>query len=337
MAKQVRAAVVGATGYTGAEAVRLLSQHPSVEIVAVTSERQAGAPINVACPWLDSGLELTRFDAETLDADVAFLCQSNTVAMKVVPSLSKRMKVIDLSADFRLADASQYQVWYGAEHACPGFRPWPVYGLPELVDRSAIASAQVVANPGCYVTASLLALVTLKRAGLLAGTPVIDAKSGVSGAGRSRGETDYLLGELHGSFKPYKTTGHRHTPEIEQMFGGVVRFTPHLLPVSRGICATIHVPLAANKRAADVVGCWQSAYEGEPFVRVQSEPPSTKQVHGSNSCALFADYDERTGHAVLVSVIDNLVKGASGQAVQNMNLMFELPETAGLQTAGVWP
>jgi N-acetyl-gamma-glutamyl-phosphate reductase len=337
LAKQVRAAVVGATGYTGAEAVRLLSQHPSVEIVAVTSERQAGTPIKVACPWLECELDLTRFDADALDADVAFLCQSSSVAMKVVPSLAKRMKVVDLSADFRLSDASQYQEWYGTEHACPGFRPWPVYGLPELVDRTAIASAQVVANPGCYVTASLLALVPLKRAGLIAGTPVIDAKSGVSGAGRSRGETDYLLGELHGSFKPYKTTGHRHTPEIEQMFGGAVRFTPHLLPVSRGICATIHVQLAANKSAAVVLDCWSSAYQGEPFVRVQSDPPSTKQVHGSNTCALFADFDERTGFAVLVSVIDNLVKGASGQAVQNMNLMFDLPETAGLQVAGVWP
>ncbi|HXH61081.1 MAG TPA: N-acetyl-gamma-glutamyl-phosphate reductase, partial [Fimbriimonadaceae bacterium] len=206
-----------------------------------------------------------------------------------------------------------------------------------VVDRNEIRAAQIVANPGCYVTASLLALMPLARAGLVSGVPVIDAKSGVSGAGRSSGDAQSSLGELHGSFKPYKTTGHRHTAEIEQMYGGPVRFTPHLLPISRGICSTIHMPIAEGADRDALYECWERAYADEPFVRTQQEPPSTKQVHGSNSCLLFADVDARTGHAVLVSVIDNLVKGASGQAVQNMNLMFDIPETEGLTTEGVWP
>ncbi len=335
METRLTATVVGATGYTGAEVCRLLSNHPFVELTVATSERQAGTPLFAACPWLTSEVVLSRFDPELLTADVVFLCQANGMAMKVAPALSKRMKVVDLSADFRLKDTTLYPEWYGFEHTSPGLSPWPAYGLPELVDRGSITAAQIVANPGCYVTASLLALVPLMKGGLVSGVPVIDAKSGVSGAGRSRSETEYLLGELHGSFKAYKTTGHRHIPEIEQLFGGPVRFTPHLLPVSRGICATIHVASSASKGA--VYDCWTRFYADEPFVRTQGAPPSTKQVHGSNTCALYADFDERTGHAVLVSVIDNLVKGAAGQAVQNMNLMLGLPEVAGLPTDGVWP
>lgn len=337
MAKPLSAAVVGATGYTGSEVVRLLAGHPSVEVTVATSERQAGTLLSSACNWLSSDLELTKFAPDTLEADVVFLCQSNGFAMNVAPSLSERMRVIDLSADFRLADTSLYPEWYGFEHACPNLDPWPVYGLPELVDRKEIAGATIIANPGCYVTTSLLALVPLQRAGLVKGVPVIDAKSGVSGAGRSQKETEYLHSELHGSFKPYKTTGHRHTPEIEQLFGGLVRFTPHLIPISRGICATIHVEVQPGTTVEQIYDCWQHAYAGSPFVRTQRQPPSTKQVHGSNSCIIFADIDERTGQAVLVSVIDNLVKGAAGQAIQNMNIMHHLPEEAGLPTEGVWP
>jgi N-acetyl-gamma-glutamyl-phosphate reductase len=332
---RLTAAVVGATGYTGAEVVRLLSNHPSVELTVATSERQAGNPVSEACPWLSSDVVLSRFDAEALDVDVVFLCQANGMAMKIVPELAKRTRVVDLSADFRLRETSRYADWYGMEHACPGYEPWPAYGLPELFDRAAIASARVVANPGCYVTATLLALVPLARAGLLRGVPIVDAKSGVSGAGRSRSETEYLLGELHGGFKPYKTTGHRHIPEIEQGLGAPVHFVPHLLPIARGICATVHV--ATSVGAEDVYACWSAAYVNEPFVRVQRTAPSTKQVHGSNVCALYADFDERTGIGVLVSALDNLVKGAAGQAVQNMNLMLGLPEAAGLPREGVWP
>ncbi len=335
MEDRLTAAVVGATGYTGAEVCRLLSNHPFVELTIATSERQAGAPLFTACPWLTSEVVLSRFDPDALKTDIVFLCQANGMAMKVAPELSKRTKVVDLSADFRLKDTSLYPAWYGFDHVCPGLSPWPTYGLPELTDRAAIASAKIVANPGCYVTATLLALAPLVRDGLVSGVPVVDAKSGVSGAGRSRSETEYLLGELHGSFKAYKTTGHRHTPEMEQLLGGPVRFTPHLLPVSRGICSTIHVSSTAGKGA--IYDCWTRFYADEPFVRTVGTAPATKQVHGSNMCLLYADFDERTGHAVLVSVIDNLVKGAAGQAVQNMNLMLGLPEVSGLPTDGVWP
>jgi N-acetyl-gamma-glutamyl-phosphate reductase len=333
--ERLKAAVVGATGYTGAEVCRLLANHPFVDLAVATSERQEGTPLSAANPWLTSEVVLSKFDVARVEADVVFLCQPNGVAMRVVPELAQRAKVVDLSADFRLRDTALYPTWYGFEHACPEYDPWPVFGLPELVDRCEIATAQVVANPGCYVTATLLALVPLVREGLVNGTPIVDAKSGVSGAGRSALEGDHMLAELHGSFKPYKTTGHRHTPEMEQMLGAPVRFTPHLLPVSRGICATIHVPTEATK--GQIYEAWLSAYSDEPFVRTVGDPPSIKQVHGSNSCLLFADVDQRTGHAVLVSVIDNLVKGAAGQAVQNMNIMLGLPETAGLTTEGVWP
>lgn len=337
MEGRLRAAIVGATGYTGAEVARLLLSHPFVDLAAATSERNPGKPYRDECPWLATDLVLSKFEPESMDADVAFFCLPNGRAMCDAPSLSLRMKVIDLSGDFRLTDTSLYPTWYGYEHACPNLSPWPVYGLPELVDRSTIASAQIVANPGCYVTATLLALVPLVRSGLLAGVPVVDAKSGVSGAGRSKVENDLLLSELHGATRAYKTSGHRHIPEMEQMLGCAVRFTPHLLPISRGICATIHVPLQSGNGKQDVIDCWNSQYRDEPFVRIANDPPSTKEVHGSNSCVLFADFDDRTGHAVLVSVIDNLVKGAAGQAVQNMNLVFGLPETTGLTATGVWP
>ena len=337
LAKPLSAAVVGATGYTGSEVCRLLAGHPTVEVTVATSERQDGESLSSACPWLTSNLKLTSFDASSIEADVIFLCQSNGFAMNVAPELAHRMKVIDLSADFRLADTDLYPQWYGFEHACPDLDPWPVYGLPELVPHEEIAGASIIANPGCYVTTALLALVPLKRAGLIEGVPVIDAKSGVSGAGRSRQETEYLLSELHGAMKPYKTTGHRHTPEIEQLFGGEVWFTPHLLPISRGICATIHLQANAGLKVEHLYDCWNKSYSGSKFVRTQVDPPSTKQVFGSNSCVLFADIDDRTGHVVLVSVTDNLVKGAAGQAIQNMNIMLNLPEETGLPIEGVWP
>lgn len=334
---KVTVAVVGATGYTGAEIVRLLAGHPNAEVAVVTSERQAGQPLRSSCPWLATDLVLTRFDPCGWEVDVVFLCQENGFAMHHAPSLAERSRVIDLSADFRLTDLAQYPAWYRLDHP-GGLEPWPVYGLTELADRRALGQARIVANPGCYPTASLLALMPLAEAGIVAGTPVIDAKSGVSGAGRSKQETDFLFSELAGGFKPYGVTGHRHTPEIEQQLGMTVRFTPHLLPIPRGICSTIHVPVTPGVNADTVRGLWRSRYEGRTCVAVLDEGfPSTKHVLGSNRCLLAAAVDERTGYAVLVSVIDNLVKGAAGQAIQNMNLMLGLPEETGLPLAGVWP
>lgn len=333
--QSIAVTVVGATGYTGSEIVRLLAAHPQARVCAVTSERRAGRPLRESCPWLASDLTLEPFDPNSIRADVVFLCQEAGFAMEHLPLLQARAKVVDLSADFRLRPET-YEAWYKRSHTAPTCAPWPVYGLCELAQDGAIEAATAIANPGCYPTATLLALAPL--ADFVAGTPVIDAKSGVSGAGRSRAETDYLFTEIDGGFKPYGVVGHRHTPEIEQGYGAPVRFTPHLIPAPRGICATIHAPLRAGLGRAAILDAWHARYEGRPFVEIRHEGwPWTKEVQGSNRCILAADFDERTGHAVLVSVIDNLVKGAAGQAIQNMNLMFGLPEDTGLPTSGVWP
>lgn len=330
------AAVVGATGYTGAEVVRLLAAHPLARVCTVTSERRAGRPLREACPWLATDLILEAFDLESLEADVVFLCQEAGFAMDVLPRLQGRMKVIDLSADFRLHRIDVYEEWYKRPHGASQCKPWPVYGLCELGAPEEFATARSIANPGCYPTATLLALAPLTD--FLDGTPIVDAKSGVSGAGRSKTETDFLFTELAGGFKPYGVTGHRHTPEIEQELGTKVRFTPHLIPAARGICATIHVPFRAGAGRAEVLEAWRAKYSGRPFIEIRETGwPSTKEVQGSNKCVLAADFDPRTGHAVLVSVIDNLVKGAAGQAIQNMNLLFDLPEETGLPLSGVWP
>lgn len=332
-----RVAVVGASGYGGAEVVRLLATHPCARVTTVTSGRSAGRLLREECPWLSTDLTLAPYEVESLDADVVFLCQEAGFAMEHVDKLVQRAKVIDLSADFRLKDLELYERTYGRPHLNPKLPVEPVYGLPELSDREEIAHSCVVANPGCYPTASLLAIMPLIRAGLVQGVPVIDAKSGVSGAGRAKKEVDYLFAELSGGFKGYGIVGHRHTPEIEQLAGMPIRFTPHLMPVSRGIEATCHVPLGRPTSSAELLNLYQETYKSEPFVAVQEQAPSTKQVLGSNRCVIAPFYDERTGFAVVTSVIDNLVKGAAGQAIQNMNLMLGLPETSGLPFSGIWP
>jgi N-acetyl-gamma-glutamyl-phosphate reductase len=327
-----RVAVVGATGYAGAEIVRLLAHHPHAKVVTATSSRNPGRPLREECPWLATDLVLDAFDPATVDADIVFLCQESGFAMKLAGELVKRTRVIDLSADFRLNDPEVYRLYYKAEHTNPGLKA--VYGLPELVDRESIGKASLVANPGCYPTATLLGLMPLVRSGLVAGMPVIDAKSGVSGAGRSRKELEYLFSELDGGFMAYAVMGHRHTPEIEQMSELIVRFTPHLVPMPRGILATLHVPI---KGRSELAGLYRDFYANEAFVSVQDTPPNTKQVAGSNRCAISTFFDERTGFAVICSAIDNLVKGAAGQAVQNMNLMLGVEEGTGLPLDGVWP
>lgn len=310
----------------------MLAAHPCAQVVCVTSGRSAGKPIRDECPWLASELTLTPFEPERVSADIVFLCQESGFAMMHARQLIERCRVIDLSADFRLANPDVFRTYYGLEHTAMDLPS--VYGLPELANREEIAAAKLVANPGCYPTASLLGLMPLIRAGVVSGTPIVDAKSGVSGAGRSRSETGYLFSELDNGFKAYAVAGHRHTPEIEQMAGRPVRFTPHLVPMPRGLHSTLHVPVQGE---FDIAGVYREFYRNEPFVSVQSDPPTTKQVLGSNRCAISAVRDERTGFAVVCSVIDNLGKGAAGQAIQNMNLMLGLPETTGLPLDGVWP
>lgn len=335
--KPVRVAVAGATGYAGAEIVRLLAAHPCAQVVTATSERGAGKPLREFCPWLSSDLGLTAFDSTAVEADFVFLCQEAGFAMKHAAELAARSRVVDLSADFRIRDSAVYEKYYNREPAASDLLGEAVYGLPELVDRDDISGARLIANPGCFPTAALLGLMPLIRAGWVSGVPVIDAKSGASGAGRSKVEGDFMLSELGGGFKPYAAVGHRHTPEMEQMAGMAVRFTPHLMPVSRGLIATLHVPLSKASSRGELRQVFDSAYANCPFVRLQDALPSSKQVLGSNVCAIAVDYDARVGMAVVCSAIDNLVKGAAGQAIQNMNLMAGLPEQTGLPLDGVWP
>ena len=330
---KTRVAIVGATGYTGAELVRLLTSHPGVEIVAATSGRAAGERLDKHCPWLCTDLILSSFDVETIEADVVFLAQENGYAAKVSPALVRRgLRVVDLSADYRLLDPVAYEKHYKLTRAPFDF---PIaYGLCELAEKESILGAALVANPGCYPTATTLALAPFYRAGLVSGIPVADAKSGVSGAGRSKAETTFLFSEREGSFAPYAVTGHRHVPEIEQTLGVAVRFTPHLIPTPRGMEVTCHVPLTAS---CDPMKVLRDTYHDSPFVRIVDALPETKQVVGSNRCDIFATIDEHTNYLVTTSVIDNLVKGAAGQAIQNMNIMFGFDETAGLPIHGVWP
>ncbi len=332
MSKSIRVAIVGATGYAGAELVRLFQNHPNAKVTAVTSGRSAGKLLREECPWLSTDLKLTAFDPTIIEADFVFLGQEAGFAMEHAPELIKRTRLIDLSADFRLKDALLYEQYYGRPFSAEGTDG--VYGLPELVDREEIANARLLANPGCYPTASLLGLMPLIRAGLVTGTPVIDAKSGVSGAGRSKRDSEYLFAELSGGFKAYGVTGHRHTPEIEQLAGRPVRFTPHLIPTPRGLEATIHVPVSFGENLNEL---FEEFYAGQTFVKVVQAQPTTKQVVGSNRCDICATYDAHAGYAVITTVIDNLVKGAAGQAIQNMNLMAGLPEETGLPTSGIWP
>ncbi len=333
----INVAVVGATGYGGSEVIRLLASHPSAKVTTVTSARRAGSLLRDESPWLSSDLVLTEFDPNTIEADITFLCQETGFAMDVAPTLLKRTRVIDLSADFRLADLSVYEQYYGRKHSNPQLDTMPVYGLPEWIDRDLIRNARLLANPGCFPTASLMGLLPFVKANLVTGVPIIDAKSGVSGAGRSRTETSYTFSELDGGVKAYGTVGHRHTAEIEQLSGLRVRFTPHLIPMARGIHSTLHIPIKSGITEKEIKTLLQETYASEPFVTVQDAPPSTKQVLGSNRCVLSVSVDERLGYAVVCSVIDNLVKGMAGEAIQNMNLMAGLPEETGLPMDGVWP
>ncbi|MFZ4506629.1 MAG: N-acetyl-gamma-glutamyl-phosphate reductase [Fimbriimonas sp.] len=333
---KIRVAVIGATGYAGAEVVRLLANHPLAEVVIATSERAAGRTLGQECPWLASDLVLQAPDPEGMEADVAFLCQESGFALQHAPRIADRMRVVDLSADFRLRDPEAFERTYGRPHTGSGNHN-PVYGLSEWVSADELRATDLVANPGCYPTATLLALLPIVRAGLLGGTPVIDAKSGVSGAGRARKEVDYLFSEVHGGFKAYAPVTHRHVPEIEQMAGLPIRFTPHLVPMPRGLQATLHIPLARATEQDELHALYDQSYAQQPFVRRVESIPSTKQVVGSNRCDLFVTVDSRTQMAVVFSVIDNLVKGAAGQAIQNMNLMMGWDQATGLPIHGVWP
>ncbi len=347
----IRVAVVGASGYTGAELVRLLARHPSARIAALTADRKAGQELGGVFPHLgpvadDLALPaLTPLEAVDWDGVDLVLCAlPHGTTQQVIAALPTRLRIVDLSADFRLADTASYAEWYGQPHQAPALQREAVYGLTEL-KRPAIAAARLVANPGCYPTSAQLPLIPLLEAGIIETDGiVIDAKSGVSGAGRAAKEGS-LYSEVTEGVHAYGVASHRHTPEIEQGLSEAagrqvaVTFTPHLMPMSRGILATIYVGLSAGASAADAQAALAERYAGEPFVRILplGATPATRHVRAANLCLIGVVADRVPGRAILVAVIDNLVKGAAGQAIQNMNAMCGLPETAGLEQVALFP
>lgn len=344
---RIGVAILGASGYTGAELVRLLAHHPRVAIRAVTADRNAGQSLADVFPHTAPlGLPtLTRIADVAWDGiDVAFCCLPHATTQEVVAGLPRDLKVVDISADFRLVDPAVYAEWYGHEHRALDLQQEAVYGLTEHY-RAEAAKARLIANPGCYPTTSLLPLIPLLKRGLIAREGiVIDAKSGVTGAGRSLRQ-DLLFTEVQDGIHAYGVGRHRHTPEIEQELSRAagapiqVTFTPHLVPMNRGILATIYVTLAGGASAADLHGALAEAYEGERFVHVlpPGKVPSTREVRGSNYCFIGVVPDRVAGRAVLVSATDNLVKGAAGQAVQNMNVQMGIDETTGLLLEPMFP
>lgn len=342
----IKVGIVGGTGYTGVELLRILAQHPGVELTAITSRSEAGLPVAKLFPNLRGHVDLAFSDPspEVLGAcDVVFFATPHGVAMKQTPELlAQGVRVIDLGADFRLQDVAAFEKWYGMPHSCPDILAEAVYGLPEM-NRAAIKGARVLANPGCYPTSVQLGFLPLLKAGLVdAAHLVADAKSGVSGAGR-KAEVHTLFAEAADSFRAYGVAGHRHLPEIAQGLARMstdkigLTFVPHLLPLIRGIHATLYATLKAD--AGDLQKLYEDTYAHEPFVDVMpaGSLPETRSVKGANTCRI-AVYRPQGGDTVVVlSVIDNLVKGAAGQAVQNMNIMFGLPETMGLAHIALLP
>ncbi len=339
----IRVSILGATGYAGAELARLLCMHKEIRFMHLISRSFAGKRLSEVYPGLDESLPvLEALDADTIaaDSDVAFTSLPHGASKEVIPALyAKGLKVIDLSGDFRYDDADVYAKWYGEEHSAPELLKESVYGLPEL-HKDAIKSAKLVGNPGCYTTCSILALAPLVKNRLIdVSTIVIDAKSGTSGAGREPSQPLHFC-EVNESVKAYKVAAHRHTSEIEQelskLNGGeiMLSFTPHLLPVNRGILATSYAKLAKKASASELIALYKSFYANEPFVKIyESGLPELKHVNGSNNIAIGLAVDERLGRVIAVSCIDNLIKGAGGQAIQNMNLMFGLDEAEGLPKA----
>lgn len=343
----INIAILGASGYTGAELLRLLLAHPVAKIVALTAERNAGQPVAAVLPHLAGGglPDLCKIgEVDFSKVDFVFCALPHGTTQEVVAGLSSNVRVVDLSADFRLADVGVYEQWYRQKHRAPQLQAGAVYGLTELA-RDRVRGARLVANPGCYPTAAQLPLIPLLKAGVIeAEGIIIDAKSGVSGAGRELKQGN-LFCEAAEGMQAYGVACHRHAPEIEQGLSAacgkqvVATFTPHLVPMNRGIFETIYVRLAQGAGVADVRRVWNEVYGREPFVRVLEEGvlPSTRQVRGTNVCAMNVVADRAPGRAIVLSAIDNLVKGAAGQAVQNMNVMCGVEETAGLMGTAVFP
>ncbi len=337
---RVPVAVVNGTGYGGVELLRLLASHPAFELAEVTARSEAGRPVRDVFPHL-RGISLS-FSERVERAGLVFVALPDHVAIEVVPELlAAGRRVVDLSAGFRLIRPAQYPDWYGYEHGAPALLEDAVYGLPEWNAR-AIAGARLVACPGCYPTAALLAMLPVWVKRLVEPDVIVDAKSGVSGAGRALKLTSHFS-EVNEDTTAYGVGGHRHWPEIAQElerlgpYAPRLTFTPHLVPMTRGILATCYMSLRDGVAPEDVAAAYASAYASAPFVSVVSKPPHTKWTFGSNACFVQATVDARSGRLIAISALDNLVKGAAGQAIQCANLMCGLPETLGLELEGVYP
>ncbi len=343
-----KAAIINVTGYSGIELARILHRHPEVELTQVTGRSAVGQKLGEAFPHLsDIDLEIEPEVSESVDVVFSALPQTAS-AEALIPLVEQGVKSIDISADFRLKDASEYEEWYGVAHARPQLLEESVYGLTEL-NRSDVRSATLVANPGCYPTGAILALAPAVREGLIHEDIIIDAKSGVSGAGRGLSLTTHFS-EVNENVSAYAVSGHRHMPEITQelrRYGGGfqprITFLPHLIPMTRGILDSCYATLKDGAIAPGPEGIkelralYESFYRDEPFVQVVGSSPMTKHTLGNNNCVIYPTVDIRTNRLMVISCLDNLVKGAAGQAIQNMNLMLGLKETEGLAQLALYP
>ncbi|KAL3621186.1 hypothetical protein CASFOL_036098 [Castilleja foliolosa] len=339
--------VLGASGYTGSEIIRLLAAHPNFKITLMTADRKAGQSIGSVFPHLvkqDLPDLIAVKDADFSNVDAVFCCLPHGTTQEIIKGLPSSLKIVDLSADFRLRDADEYEEWYGQPHKALELQKETVYGLTEI-SRSEIQNARLIANPGCYPTSVQLPLIPLIKANLIGvKNIIIDSKSGVSGAGRGAKEAN-LYTEIAEGIHSYGVTRHRHVPEIEQGLSEAanskvtVSFTPHLMPMSRGMQSTIYVEMAPGASTEDLYEHLKSFYEKEEFVILlkKNEIPHTRHVRGSNYCLMNVFPDRIPGRAIIISVIDNLVKGASGQALQNLNLMMGIPENTGLHSVALFP
>ena len=333
--------ILGASGYAGSELLRLLAAHPDLHVELAGAESQAGTAVADLYPNLAAAYPDLRFTPATAEdcagLDLVFLGLPHGLSQEIVPQLRGRVKwIVDAAADFRLKDPSLYDRWYGQAHPAPELLATAAYGIPELF-RDELAGADLVAVAGCYPTGAALALAPFVRAGLVEPTGVIvDAASGLSGAGRpAKAHTTFAAASEN--MTAYGLLDHRHTPEIEQATGAQVLFTPHLVPMTRGILSTIYATPTAGAGREDLLSCLADTYAGEPFIVVDDRVPQTKAVAGSNCAHLTVRHDERTGRLLVISAIDNLVKGTSGQAIQCANVLAGLPETTGLPLAGLLP
>ncbi len=337
-----RIGIIGGSGYAGAEAIRLVAAHPELELAWATGDSQAGTAVADLYPGLRAAygdLSFTAYDPAHVDGlDAVVLALPHGKSQEIVPDLLGRVAhVVDVAADFRLKDPKLYDTWYGETHQCPQLLDKAVYGIPELGHRQRLKGAALIAGPGCYPTAASLALAPLVKHGVIEPTGIIvDAGCGVSGAGRTLKHGN-LYGTVAENYEAYGLLTHRHTPEMEQNIGGQVLFTPHLLPMTRGILATCYARPTSPTSDKALLALLRGVYADEAFVHVIDGSPATKATYGTNVCLLTARFDERTGYVVVLSAIDNLVKGTAGAAVQCLNLALGLPETMGLPITAVYP